>query len=544
MWTTRIFSDNAWREISTQELHGAFSSESALPAATTVLGAGREGLIAHLIAEIETGNQRNAIELWGSAAAEESRRYEWLGGGTVTLLDGALVLFAAGDDGTFKARPTAAAWHDRTTVVIPVDGDSTIEVRYEPELADEMTVGRMQYEFGTPRHELSTILDWRGYFGNESAVIDGWTLMRRSGKGFVASFRGTTGFVVGNVLRRLSDTQPGFTADPTMLHRLEAMEAKYPVVANLIPRLRLRPPLVMPSATVFVHGTMSCALASLKDLYAAPTQANPEPTFRYEHDTFKPIHENGIDLAEKVHAVLQVQRLTMIAHSRGGLVARSARGQLRKMGFGGQVQILTVGTPHRGTPIVRLAGRALNMFLKLGEEVLNGIPVTSPLMRAYGILWDVPGLPQGIAAMDEGSDAIMGLDVLDTVGQVQSWGSSFDIMTSPVGYGVEVDGVLMGFMHDRQHDLVVPLESTLGFGVSAPSLNCSHSDYFKHPALQGAIAALQTPLGQPPQHPPGAAGVAGVPAGAVSAPAALPSTDPNLAALQAMKSRVPGLRNS
>jgi hypothetical protein len=535
MWTTRTFSDNAWREITTQELNGAFSSEQALPAVRTLLGAGREGLIAHLVAEIETVNQRSAIELWGSAAEEESRRYEWLGGGKVAFQDGALTLFAAATDDTFPARPTATAWHDRTTVIIPIVGDRTIEVRYEPELADEMTVGRMEYEFGTPRHELTTIFDWRGYFGNESAVIDGWTLMRRSGKGFVASFRGTTGFVVGNVMRRLSDRQPAFTTDPTMLHRLEAMEAKYPALATLIPRLRLRPPVVTPSATVFVHGTMSCALASLKDLYDIPARPTVEPTFRYEHDTFKPIHENGIDLGEKIHAVLQVQRLTMVAHSRGGLVARSARAQLRKMGFGGQVQILTVGTPHRGTPIVRLAGRALNMFLKLGEEVLNAIPSTSPLMRAYGVLWDVPGLPQGIAGMDEGSDAIMGFDVHDALGQLQSWGSSFDIMTSPAGYGVEVDGVLMGFMHDRQHDLVVPLESTLGFGMPAPPLNCSHSDYFKDPALQGAIAALQAPLGQPPQQP---AGAAGVPAGAVAAPPAPPVPpvmDPHLAALQAAK---------
>ena len=504
MWTTRIFSTNTWREVETRELTGAFTSTSVLSAALPLLEGSRSGPLGHLRNEIESGNTRSAIELWGSAAAEQSREFEWLGGGKVEFLDGALALFAPTRDGALPARPrgpqpTAVAWHDRTTVIIPVDDDSTIEVRYEPELKDEMTLGRMTYEFGTPRHELSTVFDWRGYFGNESAIVDGWTLMRRSGKGFVASFRGTTGFVVGNVLRRLSEEQPAFNADPTMLHRLDAMETKYPYLAAMIPRLRLRPPLAMPTATVFVHGTMSCALASLKDLYPGAADQCAEPTFRYEHDTFRPIHENGTDLAEKVSDVLQVQRLTLVAHSRGGLVARYARRHLRKLGFAGETHILTVGTPHTGTPVVRLAGRALNMFLKLGEEVINALPVTSPLMKAYGYLWDVPGLPQGIAAMDEGSDAIGGLGVLDSPDDVQSWGSHFDMMTSPAGYGVDIDGLLLGYMRDRQHDLVVPLESSLGVGLSGPPLNCSHSDYFRQPAIRNAIAALQRPPGAPPQ---------------------------------------------
>jgi hypothetical protein len=493
MWTARLFTNNSWHPVQTTELQGAFSSNEVAPAARSLLGAKHTNLQRYLAVETD-GHHRLAIELWGSGAAAASKEYEWLGGGRVEFLDGALMLFVGSADKPPTVRPATVAWHDRTTVIIPIDGDSTVEVRYEPDLSDEMTVGRMKYQFGKPEHELETIFDWRGYFGEDSAIIDGWRMMRRSGNGFVASIRGTTGFVVGNVLRRLSEKQPVFDTDPTMMPRLERMERSYERIAKMIPRLRLGKAITAPSATVFVHGTVSCGLASLKDLYAGPADQCLEPTFRYEHDTFKPLHENGADLATKIEESLRVKRLTLVGHSRGGLVARYARRQLRKLGYAAEVQMLTVGTPHRGTPIVQLAGRALNMFMKLGEEVLGALPVTSSLAKAYGILWDVPGLPQGIAAMDENSDAIAGLDVWDVPDRVHSWGSNFDIMSSPGGFGVDIDGILMGYLSNRAHDLVVPLESTLGFGTASAPLNCSHSRYFEEPAIKLALQALQRPL--------------------------------------------------
>ena len=497
MWTARVFRDGFWNDAPVSSLTGPFTSADVLRQVESMYEINRN-LVRHVTAEIETNQPRRSIETWGFDVLEESYYHEWLGGGKVDFSDGSLLLFAP-TQGVYPSRPQCVAWHDRTTVIIPVTGDTTIEVRYDPELDQESRVERMRYRYASPAHQLETIFDWRGYFGNQTAVIDGWKLMRRSGHGFVASIRGTTGFVVGNVLRRLSDKQPELTSDPTMQARLSSMERRHPIVASRVPRLRTAPPMALPSATVFVHGTMSCGLASLEDLYGAANAGPAEPTFRYEHDTFKPLHENGCDLAETIRDTLHVARLTLVAHSRGGLVARHARNHLRRIGYPADIRIMTVGTPHRGTPIVKLAGKALNLFLKLGEEVLDAIPVTSPLMKAYSYLWDMPELPQGIKAMEENSDAIGALDNhFDDPAGVQSFGSHFDIMTSPPGFGVDVDGVLLGYMSDRVHDLVVPLESSLGFGVPAPPLNCAHSHYFKEPMIRSAVAQLQGPIGQQP----------------------------------------------
>src|SRR5438132_991583 len=75
--------------------------------------------------------------------------------------------------------------------------------------------------------ETETILDWRGYFGRESAVIDGWTMMRSQGHGYVASFTGTFGFVVGHVVRRLVRPQKPWKKDPTARGRLTRLSEKY-----------------------------------------------------------------------------------------------------------------------------------------------------------------------------------------------------------------------------------------------------------------------------------------------------------------------------
>ena len=247
----------------------------------------------------------------------------------------------------------------------------------------------------------------------------------------------------GNILRRISDKQPEFDTDPTMWPRVESMERKYPQVATMIPRLREGPLITIPAATVFVHGTISCGLACLKDLYPGPADRPPEPTFRYEHDTFKPLHENGSDLGERILERLRVDLLILVAHSRGGLVARCARTHLESRGYAGEIHLVTAGTPHRGTPIVKMASNVMNMFLKFGDEVLGAVPVASPIVKAYSILWDAPTLPRGIAAMEEDSDAI-GARIYDRPDRVQSWGSDFDIATSAPGFSFDFDGALAG----------------------------------------------------------------------------------------------------
>lgn len=43
-------------------------------------------------------------------------------------------------------------------MIIPIQDDSTIEVRYEPRTSDALNVERMMYHHGTKAHTLETIL--------------------------------------------------------------------------------------------------------------------------------------------------------------------------------------------------------------------------------------------------------------------------------------------------------------------------------------------------------------------------------------------------
>jgi len=94
-------------------------------------------------------------------------------------------------------------------------------------------------------------------------------------------------------------------------------------------------------------------------------------------------------------------------------------------------------------------------------------------------LVDAPSLPRGIAVMRENSHAMDLLRRLGNSDRVRSFGSDFDIGTAPSGFGVVVEGALLGTFGERSHDLLVPTESSLGFGRPEPALACSHVHYFR-----------------------------------------------------------------
>jgi pimeloyl-ACP methyl ester carboxylesterase len=218
------------------------------------------------------------------------------------------------------------------------------------------------------------------------------------------------------------------------------------------------------------------------------------PIYRYEHDTFRPIEENAVELADLVRDRLDTPNLLIAAHSRGGLVARTAAARLANK-YPGRVELWTFGTPHLGTPLVAIGGKLLNLLFKLGEDVVGAIPAISPLSKAYGYLVDSPTLPAGIEAMHEDSPGIGTLNAIGDRYPVRSWGSSFDIEHAPSGFGVAIEGALAGALSDRSHDLVVPTASALAAGAAQPVLNCSHVHYFTQPAVRSAFATF---FAQPP----------------------------------------------
>jgi PGAP1-like protein. len=189
--------------------------------------------------------------------------------------------------------------------------------------------------------------------------------------------------------------------------------------------------------------------------------------------TFRSVEENGKELAELIVNRVKANRLLIVAHSRGGLVARFSLNRLRKS-YQGETYLYTFGTPHGGTPLVNIGGKALNLFFKLGEDITSSIPVMMPLTKAYSYLIDTPDLPPGIEVMRENSEVLSVLNEFGDPDKVSSWASNFDLRSGASGFGVEVEGALLGALSGVPHDLVVPTSSGLAFGTAQPVLAYSH----------------------------------------------------------------------
>jgi triacylglycerol lipase len=107
------------------------------------------------------------------------------------------------------------------------------------------------------------------------------------------------------------------------------------------------------------------------------------------------IADRAADLAAFVNAI-DARRVNLVAHSMGGLDARYALG---KLGLGAKVaSLVTVGTPHRGTPLADLgAGVAargiLGALRRIGMNVDAFHDLTTPRIDAFnGAIRDARGV--------------------------------------------------------------------------------------------------------------------------------------------------------
>lgn len=99
------------------------------------------------------------------------------------------------------------------------------------------------------------------------------------------------------------------------------------------------------------------------------------------YNTGRSIADNGRDFAELLETLLEewpapVEELVIVAHSMGGLVARSAHHQGRAAGHGWPARLgklVFLGTPHHGAPLER----AGNQF----DLLLGRTPYTVPFTR-------------------------------------------------------------------------------------------------------------------------------------------------------------------
>jgi len=495
MWKVAGFRNGEWTTIRFLERTGVPpSSQTAVFMAQEITNKDQTNLVNHLREEASSpfgplgvGGSREAIELWSKQAEMEFREFNIAPTTKIEPIEEGLAYYATYTSGAVRSIPDTLVWHDRTIVVIPIESDvEEIAIEYEPDLRDENRVIRMQQN-AAPDHKLETIFEWRGYFGQQSAIIDGWNAMRLRGRNFLTTLRAKTGFLVGFVLRRLSRPQKVLDRDPTCASRLSAMTAKYPDVARDIPDLSVARATQLDAVMVFVHGTVSCGIQNLKDLYPGHIRI---PTFRFEHDTFRPLEENGSGLAELVAVRLQAKQVYVVGHSRGGLVGRVAKEKLRSLGYGCPVNLVTFGTPHLGTPLAKIGARMLNLLFKLGSDLVGMIPHATPLAMAYSYLLGGAALPPGLDVMREDSDALALLNAIGDSSGSECWASKFDMNAGLSGFGVEIEGILMGAMGSVANDLVVPASSALAFGEARPLLACSHLNYFQQPEVQNFFDSL------------------------------------------------------
>jgi len=156
--------------------------------------------------------------------------------------------------------------------------------------------------------------------------------------------------------------------DPLFALRRSARNLQYADRLARFPELNCRLAIqTKPLYVVFVHGGLSCCLDAFGDLFSrlessvpASQGANDVVSFlRFEHDTHHGINDNAARLCAMVRDKLsrrigaeQDTDLLLIAHSRGGLVARLASDNLVDHGLWNEdrLEVFTYGSPHRGTP--------------------------------------------------------------------------------------------------------------------------------------------------------------------------------------------------
>jgi pimeloyl-ACP methyl ester carboxylesterase len=153
--------------------------------------------------------------------------------------------------------------------------------------------------------------------------------------------------------------------------------------------LRRAYPHAKPRVAVFVHGLCETDDAwKLGAARHAPYGHRMEIELGYtpvyvRYNTGRHISENGRDLAETLEALVAawptpIHEVTLIGHSMGGLVARSACHYGTDSACVAKVRhVFTLGTPHRGAPLEQAANAA--------SVALARLPETRPLARALNI---------------------------------------------------------------------------------------------------------------------------------------------------------------
>jgi pimeloyl-ACP methyl ester carboxylesterase len=240
-------------------------------------------------------------------------------------------------------------------------------------------------------------------------------------------------------------------------------------------------------AALFVHGFASCSDNVLSNKpFASLLEKTYDRVFVFDHETvITPVKSNAEDMLQKLVPVLlhESPKLDLIAHSRGGLVSRTA---VEQLGAGGHFnRLIMFATPNRGSPIVT----AVDASLKIATLMLNGL--LGKFMPGPFIYLVKKALPAGISlqGMDDMSPDGPFVNALNTP---TTSGLPYYCMSA--NYNVEgtlwktifarLADAAIDILMGQENDGVVPVQSAFGvdLGKYKPlttyKARVSHSAYF------------------------------------------------------------------
>ena len=433
----------------------------------------------------------DGIESWGGRAAEMVGG-DRLAYGTIGKTDKDEDV--PGLTFTHGFETAGLAFHSPEVLLADVSGITDLEISADhPPLAPT-----------EPFTLAGSVLESRIY--SDGAVIESEAESEPDKSSFHVSLSGSQGGLIARVANWLARPFKGET-DPFMQGRLKHYEDRYPVIAKHYPDISLaaanaglfrainKAP-VGTAVIVFVHGTYSCAVPHLALLHPLKL-----PAYRFEHDTFKPVTENKNRLVQAVAAFIpKGARLYLVAHSRGGLVSRLAA---RDLLGSYDVQVLTYGTPHRGTPLANAAKRLFTAMLAGGRAAI--LAGGGAAVKAI-FSWDPPslagklllkgilpsGFPAGLDAMRPESDFTGGLSLVKEPFPMRTWGARCDVDQLPSGaFAFAIREAIKGAFSGAANDTVVGAGSATGAGTPQKVLEgCTHFQYFSDPGIRSEIQSL------------------------------------------------------
>ncbi len=193
------------------------------------------------------------------------------------------------------------------------------------------------------------------------------------------------------------------------------------------------------------------------------------------YNSGRTIASNGAEFSRLMQRLVQawpvpLQQVTLLTHSMGGLVARSALHQAAAAGMAWPQQVqnlIFLGTPHQGAPLER-AGHWVDMLL-------GATPYAAPLARLARVR------SAGITDLRHGLS-------LPLPPHLRAWAVAGTLATEPQ----KVRDQLLG-------DGLVPLASALGAGITPERQFVAHET--NHMALLSSPAVAEQLLAWLPQRP-------------------------------------------